>query len=405
MLWVNIKLALASLKSAKLRSFLTMVAVIIGVAAFTIITTTVEGLRASFAEQINSYGGNLIAVNSGKIFDRDESGDITDINFAAGLTPTLTEQDFLDVVDTEGIVVAAPMSPVSGIVRRGETETGSLIIATNQNWAEALNQKVKDGVFLRDEDGDKKTVVVGADVSSDLFGGGGLGSTLTIGGQSFVVVGVLSKSESSGLGLGPDLNNAVFISLESGKELSGGSLLISEIDAQTADPENIQSIVGTIEQKLLENHSGEQNFAVATQEELTKVFNGFIDILKLASQAISYIMLFVGGIVILLIMLITVGERTREIGIRKSIGATSSNIMTQFLTESVVITLIGSLIGLAVAYLVGLLVAAQTGITPVYSAITLVLIVVIGTIIGGLAGLYPAYQAAKKDPVEALRHS
>jgi putative ABC transport system permease protein len=155
---------------------------------------------------------------------------------------------------------------------------------------------------------------------------------------------------------------------------------------------------------LLANHGGEHDFTVLKQEELIELTGDIFSLIKSASQAVSSIMLFVGAIVILLVMLIAVNERIKEIGVRKSIGATNSNILSQFLIEALVLTWFGSVLGIIFAWALGFLVKSTVGITPEYSLNTIITIAVISTIIGALAGIYPAWQAARKDPVEALRH-
>lgn len=406
MIWINIKLALSSIRSAKMRSLLTMVAVIIGVASFTIITTTVEGLKASVAGEINGLGGNLVVISPGQAFTRDDEGNIQDINFAASFgASTLSEEDLKTVQSIPEVLAAAPQNLISATVKRGEKKgEGTLVIASTQDYPVAFGQTVATGEFFKDDAKYDNFVVVGSGIVEDLFGGTlTLGTKISIRGELFTIIGAMEKFETS-INFGADLNNAVIIPLSAGKKLAAGTINLQEIDLQVAEDADVDAVVKEINAKLLVNHGGEEDFSVIKQDEIIEITAGIFDILKSASQAISYVMLFVGGIVILLIMIITVSERTREIGIRKSIGATNSNIMVQFLTEAVVLSWVGGLIGLVVAFLAGLLIAASISITPVYSANSLIAVLVMSTVIGGLAGFYPAWQAARKDPVEALRH-
>ena len=160
----------------------------------------------------------------------------------------------------------------------------------------------------------------------------------------------------------------------------------------------------SIKQTLLKNHGGEEDFTVLKQDDLINLTDDLFGLIKSSGQFLSFIMLFVASIVILLIMLITVRERTREIGIRKSIGATNSNILIQFLTEAIVLSWVGSAIGLVIGYLLGFVLQRATGITPVYSLNTVITVVFISTSVGIVAGVIPAWMAARKDPVDSLRH-
>jgi putative ABC transport system permease protein len=408
MIWTNVSLALGSIRGSKVRSLLTMFAVIIGVMAFTLVTTTVEGLKASVSDQIEDFGGNLMQITPGQSVVRDEEGNVESFNFAAAFgTSTLTERDLQTAKETEGVIAAAPQMLVSGLVTRGDQELPeALIIATNEDYPAALNQTVESGSFFEDDaEGSRNVTVVGKTVVEKLFAGTvSLGSTISIRGEAFAIIGVMEEVESSGFSLGPSLNDAILIPFESGKKFNDGNAQIQEIDLQLGEGVDQTETAAVLTEKILENHGGEEDFSVIKQDEILGLTDSIFDIIKTASQVISYIMLFVGGVVIMLIMLITVTERTREIGIRKSIGATNSNILIQFMTEAVVLTWVGSIIGIIIAFLLGIVIQMTADITPRYSVNTLAVIVILSTVVGVIAGIWPASRAARKDPVEALRH-
>ena len=406
---VNFRLAIASLRSTKVRSFMTMFAVIIGVAAFVTVTTTVEGFKSTVQSEVNELGGNLITVLPGDAEQTDESGE-TSVNFLAfGSASTLSEKDFNDIKKLEGTKAAAPQSLAitNATVSRanGENMKGAIINGTNEDFLVAMNQKLDQGEFLEDSEKNEKKVVIGSKVVDDLFFGDvTLGSKVSIKGEDFTIIGTMEESDSAlDFGL-VDQNALVFMSIANAKKLTGGASAIDEIDIQVADDYDTEKYVESVEALLLKNHGGEKDFTVLTQEQLLDLMGSLFDQVKVLGWAVSWIMLFVAAVVIMLIMTIAVSERQKEIGIRKSIGANNSHIMIQFLIEAIVISWLGTGLGILVGVGVGFIVKAAAGITPAYTIGSLVLVAFISTLIGTIAGIVPAWQAAKKDPVEALRH-
>jgi len=408
---MDIRLATASIKSSKVRSILTMFAVIVGVTGFVLVTTFIDGLKATIGEQISTYGDNLITVNSGDLTVTNDEGEIVGFNPLASLggVYTLTEKDLSDIQALEGVEVAAPQMMVSAsgtLTRKDNTYKGVFVIATNSQFPSSFNQKLAIGSFFTDEDNEngRKVTVIGSSLAEEMFPGGfGLGAQIEFKRQKFTVIGVLSEIEASSVSFGFDVNRMMLIPLEVGKSLNGGIASIQEIDIQAVNGTDVDKTVENIKALLLDNHGGEKDFTVLKQDQLVELTDSLLNYVKTASQVLAFVMLFVGGVVIALIMLITVKERTREIGIRKSIGGTNSNILMQFLVEAVVISWLGSLVGIILAYGIGLYIAGVSDITPVYTLRTLVTVVIIATLIGAISGIIPAFLAARKDPVEALR--
>ena len=406
MILVNLRLAWASIRAAKMRTFLTIVAVIIGISSFTVVTTTVDGLKNAAASEINSLGGNLIQIVPGKVVVENDEGD-RELNFAAGFgSSTITEKDIQDVSKLEGIKAIAPLGIVSAQVSRNDsTLDTALVVATSSDYPSAFSQEVVNGNFFNDQVVGS-FAVIGQGVVDELFGGEfSLGTMITIRGKSFTVIGSMEKNESAlSFAGGPNLNNAVFIGLDAAHDISNGLVSIQEVDMQLEDNVDGTKLKQQIEEILLTNHAGEEDFTVLTQEEILELTDSIFGIIKQVGQVLSFVMLFVSSIVILLIMLITVRERTKEIGLRKSIGATNANILIQFLAEAVTISWLGSSIGLVVGVGFGFWVRTSIDITPAYTAETLIILVIISTGVGIAAGVIPAWMAARKDPVESLRH-
>jgi len=406
MIRTDIRLATASLKSAKLRAFLTMVAIIVGVTGFMLVTTFVDGFKRNITDQVNSLGTNLIQITPGNSLIRDEEGNIIGFDPIASFgASTLTAADLEDIRATEGVEMVAPLMMISGLVQRGnEALSGVSIMATSHQYPDTFGQKLGSGSFFGKNDSDKKFVVIGSSIAEELYASetAGVGTQLTIRGEKFTIVGIMEKWDM-GMSMFFDLNKIVIIPLGTATAFSQGAMNIMEVDIRINENSDVQAMAASLNVALLENHGGEQDFTVSTQEEMLRLTEDMISQLKIVSQAMTFIMLFVGGVVITLIMLITVKERTREIGIRKSIGATNGSILTQFLVEALVISWIGSLIGVGVSFLIGLYLGAVTDIMPAYTIPTIVAVIIISTLVGGFAGLAPAFIAARKDPVEALR--
>ncbi len=407
MIRTNIHLALASLKSSKLRSLLTMFAVIIGVSSFVVVTATVDGLRNSTVTEINELGGNLVSVVSGDVLIEDEEGNESFNFLGASGDPTLTNEDIQIIQETDGVIAAAPLAQITGSVFRGETQMNeALIMATTDDYPKAFTHEVKDGTFFNDDAQSGRFAVLGTGIVDTLFAGDvALGSQIILKGESYTIIGVMEEVTSTiGELLGFSQNNVVYVSTESGEKLSGGPLKYAEIDLQIQEDRDPNEVITSLEEAILENHGGEEDFSVLQQDQLVGLIDSLLGTIKIAGQFLSFIMLFVASVVILLIMLITVRERTREIGIRKSIGATNNNILVQFLTEAIVISWVGSFIGLVIGFLLGLIVQNQADLTPQYSLNTILVLLVISTLVGIIAGVGPAWMAARRDPVESLRH-
>lgn len=411
MIWQNIRLALNTIRTNKLRSFLTMLGIIIGVASVTSVVALGEGFKKDIQGEINKLGANIITISPGQLGTRDEQGDFqlnqNDFGSFFG-SSSLTETDVNTVREHPDIEAAAPIMAVSATVRQGEEKVeGTTVIATNENLPEALNQSLSNGNMF-DESTDNNQAVIGGGVASDEFGDArsALTRTITIRGEQYIIVGVMEEIDLGGLGdLGPDLNRAVYISLENGKEYNDGVAFIQEIDAQVAEGADVDETIADLQTAIEENHGGEQDFTILKQEDFLGLTDTFLNLATQFIAAIASISLVVGGIGIMNIMLVSVTERTREIGLRKAIGATNAQVLLQFLIESIIISAIGGLIGVGFAYgAVGLVALFVEEITASFSLEIIFIATGVSAAVGIAAGLWPAYQAARKDPIKSLRH-
>ena len=413
MIFQNIKMALISIKSAKMRSFLTMLGIIIGVFAVLLMIGIGDGVKSQVSGQVSSLGANLLVVYSGKIGSdstakngqqQKSSGGGFNIASTIG-SSTLTQNDVTSIEATPHIINTAPYNIISSVVTYGQLSTSSpFILGTTSNYDDITQIKYSAGGFFTPQDNDARNnvVVLGEDTKHNLFGEtDAIGKQITIRGQKFSVLGVTKKSDG-GTSFGASADDMIYMPINTANKITGLNQVF-RIITQVDSPENISNAQEAINKTLKSNHGGQEDFSVLTQEDLLSTFNTILDLLTTFIVAIASISLLVGGIGIMNIMLVTVSERTREIGIRKAIGATSSNILGQFLIEAMILSIMGGLCGLALSYLAGLLVSKFAGITPVFSLKALVLAVGVSLFVGVIFGVAPAIKAARKHPIQALK--
>jgi len=414
MIWQNIKNAFISIKSAKLRSFLTVIGVVIGVFAVLVMIGVGDGVKKDISGEISSLGTNVLTVASGRIgqsssqrqTSQQQQRQTSGFPFSGGFgTSTLTEKDVASIKNISDIDKITTFGIISSSVVSGNySSEGAFVVSAEPNYFSIRNIKLSEGREITDRDNeDKKLVaVIGSNTKADLFGDeNAIGKKLTLRGKEFEVVGITKKSDG-GLSFGSSSDDVVIIPYNTGVELTGKNEIF-RILVQVNDAKNIDSVKSEITKAIQQNHAGEDDFSVLTQEDLLGTFNSILDILTTFVVAIAAISLLVGGIGIMNIMLVTVSERTKEIGIRKAMGATFGNILGQFMTESIVISLIGGIIGVLVSYLAGFVIKRLANITPVFSPRALLAALGVSLLVGIVFGTAPAIKAARKNPIQALK--
>ncbi|MBP7018576.1 ABC transporter permease [Candidatus Saccharibacteria bacterium] len=407
MFFENFRLALSTIRQNKIRSTLTALGVIIAVWAVVLVVSIGNGIKSQINSEISGLGNNLITITPGKTVTKDKNGKISKINFASSMTTSsLTVKDLEDIQNIKNVVSASPHALLSGEVKiDGKVVSDALIDATNEDYPKSLNQKVQHGGFLQDGS-NTSAVVIGDGINNEYFSGQNpIGSKLTIRGDSFIVTGVMEEFKVGGLSsFGPNVNNALLISLDNGKKYSNDQISIQEIDARIADGANVDQTVKQISDKLRKNQGGEENFTILKPEDLLNVTDKIFTLLTSGVGLIAGISIIVGGIGIMNIMLVSVTERTREIGLRKAIGAYPKQILQQFLVEAVVISLFGGFVGLLLAWLSGLIIKLNTQLEPKISIITILTTLAGSVMIGIASGMWPAVKAARKSPIDSLRY-
>jgi ABC-type antimicrobial peptide transport system permease subunit len=407
MIITDLKIALKSLRATKTRTALTMLGIIIGVAAVTIVMALGEGAKQKVSEQAQALGNNLLTIRPGKAV-RDGQGNITDYNFLAALgSSTLSERDVQSVQDNKHITATAPIMSITGsISQQGKNQLANTsIIATNEECQEVLNLSVRFGDFINDTT-NRETVVLGRNLAIELLGSDtAIGEKINLRGQEFTVIGILDNYPiKPSLTNFYDFNRTAFIPLDAGKGFSQGIAHIQQINARIDKQADPVQIAGQIHQTILGNHGGEEDFTVLRPQEGVAIADNLLRLVTLLTSAVASISLVVGGIGVMNIMLVSVTERTREIGIRKAVGATNTQIMRQFIIEALLMSIVGSLLGVVLAYGLAFMIGGWFDFRPMITPLILATAVGVATGVGIIFGIAPAFKASRKDPIEALRH-
>ena len=398
MFWENIRMAFVSLKNAKLRSFLTMLGMIIGVAAVVSITAIGQGVKNAVTKQVSGLGSNVLSVTSGNSGGKGP-------NFTSALgSSTLTQVDVVSVRKVQHTESTTSVSLISGVLEVGATTApGALIAATTSDYNKITDQKLAAGQFIGTDQLDAHVIVLGDTVKTQLFGtNDAIGKTVNFRGKPFTVIGVVTKQDS-GISLGGSQDTLAFIPLGTAKTLINQDPSILRIITKIDLPNNVDSAVAGIKVVLKKNHVGQEDFSVLTQADILSTFNTILDLLTTFIAAIAAISLLVGGIGIMNIMLVSVTERTREIGLRKAIGASSGTVLSQFLIEAVAISLVGGALGIVAAFLLATGIGRAAGITPDFTVPAMLLAVSVSAGVGILFGIAPAAKAARLRPIQALK--
>lgn len=404
----NVKTALASVRSAKWRSFLTMMGIIIGIVSVVTIVSIGEGVKNQVASQISQAGKNMITIRPGQLVNRDDRGKITGVNLFSGMSSTgaLGDRDVELVKGVKGVMQAVPLSIVAGTpVVDNKPISNVTVIGTTADLPSVLKQKVAYGDFFSDENSGQDGVVIGSNVARTVFNDDvPLGRNFTFHDQTFIVRGVFAPFKNAALSLDTDFNNAIFIPYPVARDITQNNASIYEILVQPASSKQAPQVAAAIKSKMEQAHGGQDDFTVLTQSDTLSITDQILNLLTRLIAGIAAISLLVGGIGIMNVMLVSVTERMHEIGIRKAIGATSRQIMTQFLIEASVLCVVGGIIGVIVALVISLVLRIFTNLEPVVSWQVVLLAAGVSLIVGIIFGTAPALKAARKDPIEALRN-
>ena len=394
-----VRLALSRLGSSRLRAALTMLGIIIGVASVVALVAVGQGATSGITSRLQALGTNLLTVNPGRATGATRG--------AAGSANSLTLDDAYALAKLDGIAAVAPEAATQQLVVSTTANTTTSVIGTTSGYTTVRAYTVWQGSFLTDaavEHG-LRVAVLGATTADDLgLGATDIGSTITIGGLPFQIVGILQPKGGTGF-VSPDDEILVPVTTVQEHFLAGQS--VRSVGVSVATAEGIPAAKTAITAALEERHGivgGTDDFTIQDQAQLLSTVSSVGDLLSILLAGIASISLLVGGIGIMNIMLVSVRERTREIGIRKAVGARSRDILLQFLIEALTLSVLGGLVGIAVGIGVSALIGALAGWGFALSVPTIAIAVVFSLIVGVVFGVWPARQAARLDPIVALRY-
>lgn len=383
---MSIKLALKGIMSNKMRSFLTMLGIIIGVSSVILLVSVAQGTTESVTQNIESMGSNLIiATISGR-----------------GAKDSLTYREISSLNEKSGIVGVAPVVNGGVTVKYGTSTKDVPLEGVDENYQTVRNHTVQTGRFIMPIDVEyrQKVVLLGSEVAKELFGFiNPVGEKVQINGTNFKVVGILEEKGST---IGGSNDEKVLIPITTAQRfLKNAGVRIIYVQAES--PEKVNMVLQQVEAYLIKKFKDEEAFKIFDQSEMLSTVKQVTGSMSLMLGGIAGISLLVGGIGIMNIMLVSVSERTKEIGIRKAIGAKRKDILWQFLIESAVISGIGGIIGILVGLSGNTLLTTFAGLNTKTTLPILLLAFSFSLIIGIFFGIYPANKAAKLKPVDALR--
>lgn len=392
--------SIQSLRRNLLRTALTMLGIIIGISSVILISSIGQSAVKFVTNEISSFGTNLFQINPGNDAFSGALGGSSD-------PLTIEDVEALKEANIPNVNLVAPLAFSNRTVESEEEKLTAFIYGFTPEMNEILNLELYSGENLSDSNLNENVAVLGSEIAEKLFGIGvdPVGESVRIDDTKYKVIGV---SHSSAALSGSQFNNAVTIPLEVLQTDITGDKDLPEIDVTVHNPDNLNETIADVEQFLRDHRNiaegDDSDFSITSIEETLTMVQTITGLLTALIAGISSISLLVGGVGVMNIMLVSVTERTKEIGLLKAIGAKEKDILTQFLIESVVMSVIGGLIGISIGVSLSLIVSFFAGLPIVVSIPWIIITVIVSTLVGIVFGLYPAKKAASLSPIDALRY-
>ncbi len=404
LLSTHLQLATESLRKNRGRTFLSALGIAIGVSSIVLILSLTGGINRLISTTSDKNNANLILVrpNNGKDVAENIISELTSSNQYSKSSLTLEDVETIKAVD--GVASASPLAISTANLKVGDKTTQSVnILATSTNFAKTAGLTLKNGQFLETSLQDN-VAVVGYKTAMSIFGTtDAITKTFTYNNQHFMIVGVLEEINDPINYNNIDLDNSIIININYASTFES-SIQIQQINVRTENSDAVASVSEKITEELRKTKNGDDSFSVISGNQNLQPTGSLLSIISAMLTVIASISLIVGGVGIMNIMLVSVSERTREIGIRKAVGASAGNILLQFLFESIILSILGGILGFALGYIFAFLISLVTPFSPYISWQILGITGAVTLLIGIIFGVYPAAKAALKDPITSLKY-
>lgn len=404
LLSTHLQLATESLRKNRGRTFLSALGIAIGVSSIVLILSLTGGINRLISTTSDKNNANLILVrpNNGKDVAENIISELTSSNQYSKSSLTLEDVETIKAVD--GVASASPLAISTANLKVGDKTTQSVnILATSTNFAKTAGLTLKNGQFLETSLQDN-VAVVGYKTAMSIFGTtDAITKTFTYNNQHFMIVGVLEEINDPINYNNIDLDNSIIININYASTFES-SIQIQQINIRTENSDAVAAVSEKITEELRKTKNGNDSFSVISGNQNLQPTGSLLSIISAMLTVIASISLIVGGVGIMNIMLVSVSERTREIGIRKAVGASAGNILLQFLFESIILSILGGILGFALGYIFAFLISLVTPFSPYISWQILGITGAVTLLIGIIFGVYPAAKAALKDPITSLKY-
>lgn len=404
LLRTHFNIAVDSLRHNRARTFLSALGIAIGVASIVLIMSLTGGINKLISASSDKDNANLILVrpSTSKEFTTNLIDELTSNNQYT--KSSLTLADATTISKLGNVQSTAPIASSVSAVTIGDKSYQSInVVATNSDLMYTAKLSLKNGQFFEDDKTDNNAAVIGHDLATKLFGTTDiLAHTFQYNDTKFIIIGVLEKTDSPINYNGVDFDNSIFIDINYANTFES-SIQIQQINVRTATTDSVTNVADEIKNRLANSKKGDTTFQVLTGSSNFQPAGSLLSIISSMLTLVASISLVVGGVGIMNIMLVSVSERTREIGIRKAVGASSGNILLQFLFESIILSFIGGIMGIALGYATAFLISLITPFAPHISWSILGITCLTSLLVGVIFGVYPAAKAATKDPITSLK--
>ena len=399
------KLAKTAIKENRTRSFLTCLGIAIGVASIILILSLMGSVSNLIKKEISAIGSDLIVVRPSTTKDTVTSI-VEELTASSSFQKSnLALSDTATISEIEGVSAVAPIALSTNTISSDKNTLPAVtVMGTTLDYSKIEPLAMKHGAFLTEANAENG-VILGHMLSLELFNtiNSTVGKTVTIMGEKFMVVGVLEETDQSINFDNVDFDNAAIIDINTLDKITD-STQIQQINIKAENTDSLAQISDTIRTELIAKKHGDQNFTVAYGDAITHPAGSLFNIISGMLALVAGISLVVGGIGVMNIMLVSVAERTHEIGIRKAVGASSRNILMQFLFEALILSVLGGIFGLVLGYIFAFLISIITPFAPFISLEIIAITFLTTTAVGIIFGIYPALKAASKNPIDSLKH-